>query len=130
MSSWEKAFDAFTWKNKSESTETPLDASHLNRINTALDTIDDRVITLQGDLDDKVDKVNGKGLSTNDYTDTDKNIVNGVTTALGAKADKVTGATADDLATLNASGNLTDSGVSVKKTVDTGLWLRQLSKII
>ena len=56
MSSWEKAFDAFTWKNKSESTETPLDASHLNRINTAVNTIDDRVITLQDDLDDKVDK--------------------------------------------------------------------------
>lgn len=39
----------------------------------------------------KVDKVNGKGLSTNDYTDTDKAIVSGVTSALSGKVDKEEG---------------------------------------
>lgn len=39
-------------------------------------------------LDGKVDKVTGKSLSTNDYSDTDKAIVDGVTSALALKADK------------------------------------------
>ena len=34
---------------------------------------------------DKVDKVDGKGLSTNDYTNEDKEIVGGVTEALAGK---------------------------------------------
>lgn len=42
-------------------------------------------------LGNKVDKVTGKGLSTNDYTDADKAIVDGVTTALNNKVDKVSG---------------------------------------
>lgn len=40
------------------------------------------------DLLGKVDKVTGKGLSTNDYTDADKAIVDGVETALNGKVDK------------------------------------------
>lgn len=43
------------------------------------------------DLAEKVDKVEGKGLSTNDYTDAEKAIVGGVTTALTGKVDKVEG---------------------------------------
>ena len=39
-------------------------------------------------LPTKVDKVEGKGLSTNDYDDTAKEIVDGVTSALELKADK------------------------------------------
>ena len=39
----------------------------------------------------ELDKVSGKGLSTNDYTDADAAIVGGVTAALGDKVDKVTG---------------------------------------
>ena len=39
-------------------------------------------------LDNKVDKVSGKGLSTNDYDDTAKGIVEGVTSALDNKVDK------------------------------------------
>lgn len=42
-------------------------------------------------LPTKVDKEEGKGLSTNDYTDTDKAIVDGVTSALDGKVDKVAG---------------------------------------
>ena len=40
------------------------------------------------ELENKVDKVDGKDLSTNDYTDEDKAIVDGVTTALDGKVDK------------------------------------------
>ena len=43
------------------------------------------------DLAGKVDKVEGKGLSTNDYTDAEKAIVGGVTSALQGKVDKVDG---------------------------------------
>lgn len=42
-------------------------------------------------LDNKVDKVSGKGLSTNDYDNTAKSIVDGVTSALANKVDKETG---------------------------------------
>lgn len=42
-------------------------------------------------LADKVDKVAGKGLSTNDYDNTAKGIVDGVTSALNDKVDKVQG---------------------------------------
>lgn len=38
----------------------------------------------------KVDKITGKGLSANDYTDADKAIVAGVTAALDTKANKIT----------------------------------------
>lgn len=44
-----------------------------------------------GAISGKVDVETGKGLSENDYTDADKEIVNGVTTALGGKVDKVEG---------------------------------------
>lgn len=48
------------------------------------DVIDDELFK-------KVDKVSGKGLSANDYTNADKSIVDGVTSALAGKVDKVTG---------------------------------------
>lgn len=46
---------------------------------------------LQSALGDKVDKVEGKGLSTNDYDNTAKGIVDNVTTNLADKVDKVEG---------------------------------------
>lgn len=51
----------------------------------------DSFADVESALADKVDKVNGKGLSTNDYTDADKAIVGGVTAALDDKVDKVDG---------------------------------------
>ena len=42
-------------------------------------------------LGTKVDKVAGKGLSTNDYSNEDKTIVDGISTALADKVDKVVG---------------------------------------
>lgn len=59
-------------------------------------TIDaDKKLIIQSELDSavagKVDKVTGKGLSANDYTNADKAIVDGVTAALATKVDKVDG---------------------------------------
>ena len=48
-------------------------------------------IAADSDLAGKVDKVTGKDLSTNDYTNEDKAIVGGVTAALADKVDKVSG---------------------------------------
>jgi len=48
--------------------------------------VQNKVITAA--LGNKVDTVSGKGLSTNDYTNADKDIVDGVTTALSGKVDK------------------------------------------
>ena len=82
-------------------------------------------------ISNKVDKVTGKGLSTNDYANEDKTIVgNAVTKSsisgllkndgtvdttqyisdVSGKADKVSSATNGNFAALNSSGNLTDSG--------------------
>jgi len=58
------------------------------------------------DVSNKVDKVAGKGLSANDYTNEDKAAVQSVP----SKADKVTGAVANNFAGLDANGNLKDSG--------------------
>ena len=46
---------------------------------------------LSAALDGKVDKVPGKGLSTEDYTSEDKGLVGGMTAALEGKVDKVPG---------------------------------------
>lgn len=42
----DKAFTNFEWKNFPNTT-TPINATNLNKINNAIDTIDDRVIALQ-----------------------------------------------------------------------------------
>lgn len=54
MATWSKLFSNFVWKNKPD-TSTPLGQTLLNRINTALNGVDDRVITLNAEkanLDD------------------------------------------------------------------------------
>lgn len=103
--------------------------------------------SLNTQLDNKVDKVPGKGLSTNDYTTAEKNKLAGI--AAGAevnvqsdwnesnsnsdafiknkptipditgKADKVSSATNGHLAGLNSSGNLTDSGVIADNVIQS-----------
>lgn len=63
-------------------------------IDSVLDNLSENAVqnkAIADALDGKVDKVDGKGLSTNDYTNADKAIVDGVTTALSGKVDKVTG---------------------------------------
>ena len=56
-----------------------------------IDPISDNFVTIDTELAKKIDKINGKGLSTNDYTDTDKSIVDNVQEALAGKLDKKTG---------------------------------------
>ena len=67
------------------------------------------ISALQGAIEtalaDKVDKITGKGLSTNDYTDAAKAIVDGVTSALANKVDKIAG---KDLSTNDFTDALKD----------------------
>lgn len=65
-------------------------------------------------LDGKVDKVTGKGLSKNDYTDADKAIVEGVTSALAGKQDTIS-----DLATIRSGASA--GSTSVQPSATTGL---------
>lgn len=60
-------------------------------------------------LDGKVDKVVGKGLSENDYTDADKAIVGGVTTALAGKVSTTSVGSANGVAELDANGKVPSS---------------------
>ena len=94
---YNKAHENINWQNL-PSEATALNAINLNKMDNSIDVIDDRVIALdtaritdEASLANKVDKVAGKGLSTNDYTDADKAIVDGVTTALAGKVDKEEG---------------------------------------
>jgi len=66
-------------------------ASHKWVNSLKLSTLQLQVSQLQASVLNKVDKVEGKGLSENDYTDADKAIVDGVTSALADKVDKVQG---------------------------------------
>lgn len=78
----------------------------------------------------KVDKVEGKGLSTNDYTDEDKAIVDGVTDALAEKADTedIPDLVSDNLAK-GILGNetvlSTDNILFVSKTMGAGKYQRK-----
>lgn len=60
-------------------------------------------------LDGKVDKVTGKGLSENDYTNTDKAIVDGVTSALAGKVSTSSVGSANGVAELDANGRVPSS---------------------
>lgn len=83
-------------------------------INNAWELIGDTAVDLTGYytsaqvdalLDDKVDAVAGKGLSTNDYTDADKAVVNGIATTYATKAeiaDFITCADLGDCPTITA----------------------------
>lgn len=89
-----------------------------NNIEYDLDNVGTGVLALDRDLVNKVDKVSGKGLSTNDYTTTEKNKLAGI--ASGAEVNvqanwTQTTTTADDyiknkpnLATVAISGSYND----------------------
>jgi hypothetical protein len=59
--------EKITFKNFPYKT-TPLNDANLNQLQT----------NVENAIDDKVDKVSGKGLSTNDYTTTEKNKLAGI----------------------------------------------------
>ena len=100
---------------------------------------------LHVDISGKVDKVAGKQLSTEDYTTAEKTKLADIETGaqvnvietvkvdgtaltpdankavdinLTGKTDKVSGATAGNVAGLDASGNITDSGVAIASDTD------------
>ena len=97
---------------------------------------------MAAEIKGKVDKVSGKGLSANDYTDAEKSKLAGIAAGaqvnptpiapvnatksgmfadaywtqqdLAGKADKVANATSGNLAALDANGNLADSGMALR----------------
>ena len=71
------AYSKTTWVTG----ETPLSASNMNNIENG-------IVANETALGDKVDKVEGKGLSTNDYTTTEKTKLAGI--AAGAETNIVT----------------------------------------
>ena len=71
--------------------------------------VQDAINEVCDDLSDKVDKVAGKGLSTNDYTDADKAIVDGVTSALAGKVSTTSVGSANGVAELDANGRVPSS---------------------
>lgn len=72
-------------------------------------TVDSQIGVIVEELDKKVDKVEGKGLSTNDYTNEDKTKLNGIDLSKYVTDEKFTGVTNEVLAkadtALEKSGN-------------------------
>ena len=64
------SYTRVNWQNK-PSTATPINATNLNTMDAGIAANDTAIGTLQADVANKVDKVEGKGLSTNDFTDED-----------------------------------------------------------
>lgn len=78
---------------------------------TVKDAVDAAQATLQGNIDKKVDKVEGKGLSTNDYTTEEKTKLKGITS----------GAQVNVIETVKVNGvALTPADKAVYVTVPTG----------
>ena len=80
---------------------------------TSANPVQNKVI--KGELDKKVDKVTGKGLSTNDYTTDEKNKLAGI--AEGANRYELPKATADTLGGIKIGANITiaaDGTISVE----------------
>lgn len=62
-------------------TEKPVGTTGITRLwQNFLQKLNDTVSTINSSLENKVDKINGKGLSTNDYTTTEKNKLSGIAT--------------------------------------------------
>ena len=85
-------------------------------------TLEGEMLSVQDTLDTKVDKETGKGLSTNDYSNADKAIVDGVTTALAGKVDTSsvgTASTKNSTSVVTESTDLVESG-AVKDIIGWG----------
>ena len=64
------SYTRVNWQNK-PSTATPINATNLNTMDAGIAALDTAIGTLETAVQGKVDKVEGKGLSTNDFTDAD-----------------------------------------------------------
>lgn len=85
---------------------TKIDAN-VNAISAEAQRAQEAEAALRQAVEGKVDVVEGKGLSTNDYTDAEKS-------KLAGKADKVANATSGNLAALDENGDLADSGMALR----------------
>lgn len=76
-----KTYTRINWQN-APSEATALNETNLNKMDSAIDTIDDRVVAHDTQITNldagKVDKEAGKGLSTNDYTTAEKTKLSGI----------------------------------------------------
>lgn len=116
----EKAFNNFTWKNR-PSTETALGEKNLNKINTAINTIDNRVIVLDSDkLDKSVALTMLSGLEINPAT--------GVITATLLNGTKLTWDL--NLEKIPAKLYLTADAVLIMETDDGKSYQADLKKLI
>lgn len=68
------AYTKTTWSNGA----TALSAENFNHMEDGIETVSDDLDSLSAVVDTKVDKVNGKGLSTNDYTTAEKTKLSGI----------------------------------------------------
>lgn len=81
------AYTKQTWQDLPNKT-TPINAARLGHIEDGIFNAAQVADSATTALGNKVDKVPGQGLSTNDYSDEDKAIVDGVTAALATKQPK------------------------------------------
>lgn len=81
------AYTKQTWQDFPNKT-TPINAARLGHIEDGIFNAAQVADSATTALGNKVDKVPGQGLSTNDYSNTDKGIVDGVTAALATKQPK------------------------------------------
>lgn len=88
-------------------------------IKAALTTFEEDITALEGVVGTKVDKVEGKGLSTHDYDDAAKAIVEGVAGNLDKKVDKVDGMGLSHNDYDDASKAIVD-GIEAKVTAEQG----------
>ena len=103
MSVWSKIYERINWKDLPQRL-TALAARNLNKMDLAIDTIDDRVIALDSD---KVSKEEGKGLSSNDYTTAEKTKLAGIATGATAVSISDTLQDGDTIATITVDGTPT-----------------------
>ena len=95
---------ASSWEEVGSGSEITVDDEMSS---SSTNPVQNKVITAA--LGNKVDAVSGKGLSANDYTDGDKAIVGGVTTALAGKVNTSAVGTANGVAELDNAGKVPSS---------------------
>jgi len=88
-------------------------------IKAELANLDGDITALEGVVEGKVDKIEGKGLSTNDYDNAAKAIVDGIAGNLDKKVDKVEGMGLSHNDYDDASKTIVD-GIEAKVTAEQG----------
>lgn len=140
------------YKNKLDGIEADADVNIIESVKvdgTALTPDANKAVNI--DLSGKVDKVSGKGLSTEDYTTAEKTKLSGVETGaqvniieavqvngtalsvasktvnidITGKVDKVTTATSGNIVVFGAGGTLVDSGVKFASDTDVNAMLEE-----